>query len=955
MRVITGSLAMVFVLAVSLLGSMLALATNAVCAEADWYGGPWAHEDSDLVPDSRIHFGRLPNGFRYALITNTLPPGRVSMYLNVQVGSLMEEEFQQGYAHFVEHMAFNGSKHFPAGSLIPFFQQNGMSFGGDTNAHTSLAETVYKLNLARTDTETLRTGLRVLRDFADGLTFDEQEVEDERGVILSEKIARDNEQAQAGRWRRERLYHGTHFARDTIGTEECISGATRDGLLAFYQKWYRPERMVLVVVGDLAVESLPELIEEQFSSITAKGPAPVTENWGTPEAPPLRAIFHKRPVTGSTVSIMAQHPREYPSDSVAFQTSQMIQSVAALCVNQRLSFREETEPGIWSRAVFQDRSRQGFLPTATLFAVSDADAWKNALSAVVDEWRTILAEGFSDAEIVQAKKMLRAGLERKIKLDASLPSDEVASQIILSINTNRVHTSAVRDLEIFDAAADSITPEAAMKSLIHAFSPDNKTIYVSSNMDISEQEILEQWQAALDAPLKARLASEHKKFPYLPLPPQVGTLPELKERQLAVNAPRLYSAVLENGMTIHLVPTDYEKNRVEASLLFHGGFFDHADAEATSMRVARNVLNASGLGALSVRDVRQTLAPLGVSVTEGIGNRNSTISGSSPSPQVESLLQAIWTQYTDPHPTEYGRTKFLQELELKRHKRFHTVDGVDEVEGRSFFFGPALRFAPVEKEDAAAVSLEEVKAIIAESRTSGPSHLIVSGDFDKTAVLDMAVRLFSGYSPPRKHPQNVSLPVFPADTHAVRLVGDTVDKAVLRMAWRHDVADETDRRRHAVNQVFLLVLRDRLHKEIREKMGAAYSPSAIYPAFGKDGAGFSLLHVIVGTTPELLPAVRMAIESITKNMVEHGVGQEEVDRLRLPLLTSHTTSRKTRKLWHNLVQAELQYDEPRVQWSNEYADLIASITAEEVAKEAEFLFTKAQTASITIKSETVKP
>ncbi len=131
----------------------------AAVAEVPWYNGHWAHEYSDLAPDSRVHFGRLDNGMRYAVIPHAKPEGRASLYLDVQAGSLMEEDQELGFAHFVEHMAFNGTRRFPPQSLIPFFQQNGMSFGGDSNAHTTLDETVYKLNLASTDANAVSTGL----------------------------------------------------------------------------------------------------------------------------------------------------------------------------------------------------------------------------------------------------------------------------------------------------------------------------------------------------------------------------------------------------------------------------------------------------------------------------------------------------------------------------------------------------------------------------------------------------------------------------------------------------------------------------------------------------------------------------------------------------------------------------------------------------------------------------
>lgn len=183
----------------------------------DWLDGRFAHERSGLAPDPSISFGRLDNGFRYAVIPNAKPEGRISLQLVVQAGAFMETEKQRGYAHFVEHMAFNGSRSFPPGTLIPFFQKHGMSPGGDANAHTDVAETVYKLDLTTIDTGDIRQALGVLRDFADGITFNQKEVEQERAVILAEKTEDESESLRDRRRYRAAVFPDSRFTNIPIG------------------------------------------------------------------------------------------------------------------------------------------------------------------------------------------------------------------------------------------------------------------------------------------------------------------------------------------------------------------------------------------------------------------------------------------------------------------------------------------------------------------------------------------------------------------------------------------------------------------------------------------------------------------------------------------------------------------------------------------------------------------
>ncbi|MEM0970670.1 MAG: insulinase family protein, partial [Verrucomicrobiota bacterium] len=189
--------------------------------EAPSANAPWAHSDSDLSPDEAIQWGTLENGLRFALLQNPEPPDRVSLRLFVDAGSLMEDDDQQGLAHFLEHMAFNGTRNFPAGEMVEYFQRLGMAFGSHTNAHTSFRETVYKLELPNTEDSTLEEGFQLLRDYADGLLFGEEEIEKERGVILSEKRSRDSADWRSFvDWMDYALAGNLLSVRMPIGTEE---------------------------------------------------------------------------------------------------------------------------------------------------------------------------------------------------------------------------------------------------------------------------------------------------------------------------------------------------------------------------------------------------------------------------------------------------------------------------------------------------------------------------------------------------------------------------------------------------------------------------------------------------------------------------------------------------------------------------------------------------------------
>ncbi len=272
-----------------------------------------------LVQDPRVRGATLENGVRYAVMSNAEPKGRASLRLLVRAGSLNETGEQRGLAHFIEHMAFNGTEHYPPGSLIEFFQRMGMNFGGDTNAATGFDSTQYQLELASADSATVAEGLRVLADYAGGLLLLPEEIEKERGIIASEKLSRDGVQSRTFEARVKFTLGGTLIPhRLPIGIDEVIQGAQRDRFVAFYDAWYRPENLLVVVVGAVDTGVAEDLVRTAFGSLKPRAPRIPAPALGTPDfSPGLKvAAHHEAEATAVTVSLGAVSPYEERPDSL---------------------------------------------------------------------------------------------------------------------------------------------------------------------------------------------------------------------------------------------------------------------------------------------------------------------------------------------------------------------------------------------------------------------------------------------------------------------------------------------------------------------------------------------------------------------------------------------------------------------------------------------------------------
>src|SRR5690349_17586387 len=307
--------------------SFLAAATAAI---------PFPHESSDLKMDPTATFGTLPNGMRYVVRANKEPKERASLRLLVEAGAVHEADDQQGLAHFLEHMAFNGSKHFPPSSLIEFFQRMGMNFGGDTNASTWFTRTLYLLELPDTKPATLTEGLKVFRDYTDGLLLKPEEIEKERGIILSEKRTRDSVGYRTSIAKQKFMLRGTMFAkRDVIGTDDVLKQAGRDRFVDFYDAWYRPEAMSVVIVGDIDVPAVVKQLTEAFSSVQPRGPARPQPDLGKIHAfEGTNAFYHHEAEAPDTnVSIVTITPYQKEPDTAANRLKYLPRSIANQMIN----------------------------------------------------------------------------------------------------------------------------------------------------------------------------------------------------------------------------------------------------------------------------------------------------------------------------------------------------------------------------------------------------------------------------------------------------------------------------------------------------------------------------------------------------------------------------------------------------------------------------------------------
>lgn len=420
---------------------------------------PWLYKNSDVPVDKSWIFGELDNGLRYAVKRNGVPPGQVSIRLRMDVGSLMETDKEQGFAHFIEHLTFRGSTYVPDGEAKRVWQRLGATFGSDSNAETSPTQTVYKLDLPNASRTSLDESLKILSGMASSPGLSITAVNAERPVVLAELRERAGPQSKVQNATRELFFAGQRLAsRAPIGTPETLSAATPQMLQLFHQRWYRPEHGVIVIAGDGEPELFEELLKKHFSGWRGKGKAGSIPDFGQPQDTADISQIVVEPTVPRFISMIIARPWQQVEDTIVYNQQILIDLLALQMINRRLEARARAGGSYLQASVGQDdvsRSVDGtFISIIPL-----GDDWEAALSDV----RGVIADATTVApsepdiarEIAEFDAALAIGVE-------SYPSEAARKQaddIVNAVDIRETVATPQVALDVFRAMRDLYTPQ----------------------------------------------------------------------------------------------------------------------------------------------------------------------------------------------------------------------------------------------------------------------------------------------------------------------------------------------------------------------------------------------------------------------------------------------------------------------------------------------------------------
>lgn len=744
-----------------------------------------AHGDFlQLLRDPHLVHGTLENGMRYVLFRNTTPKDRVSMHLNVQAGSMYERDDQRGIAHYLEHMLFNGSTHFKPGELIEYFQSIGMMFGADANAHTGFFETVYDILLPTGDQESLEKGLLVLQDYAEGALLLESEVERERGVILAEKRERDSVSFRTFEASLAFELPGSRIVRRMpIGVEEVIVSADRELLKSYYDAWYRPETMMIVMVGDFDTALAETLIQSRFSGIQARAPKPDlshldSERW-KPHEEGEKAFYHHEPEAGNTevsMGTVAWTPFEPETEQIL--KSRILARLADQVVQNRLAedIRSEEAPfsdaGIYSGTFLQNVKYSG------ISAECEPDRWKESLAYLEKSLRRALIHGFTPSEVNRVKADFVLGLETAVKEASTRKSTPLAREIISSINRNRLMLSPEQEVALLKSYVESLTPEDLGEAFKGSWGASHRLVQVTGNAELQgESDVLVAFHESEKVPVFPVEEKERPPFPYLEKPEsneKASLASSMREQESPETCDGKNGGILRidtiddlgvwivdfsNGVRLNLKPTDFKKGEFIFQADFGMGKASEPENLPGLSMATQSVINGSGVGRLTVDELSTALAGRNVSLGFSVDDGSFQFSGSAASDEVTLLFQLTYTYFVDPGFRPEALSLFKSRYAQMIQEITRTPDGVMQSVGERFLAGGDTRFGMPDMTGIEAISLSNIVDWVTPALAHAPLEISVVGDFDVDEVIAVAGD-WIGHLPERERiPRPAQLPL----------------------------------------------------------------------------------------------------------------------------------------------------------------------------------------------------
>ena len=860
-------------------------------------GLDFAQNHSDIKPDPAVRFGKLPNGMTYIIMRNATPPGTASLRLRFNGGSMMEDDSQQGLAHFLEHMAFNGSKNVPEGDMIKILERHGLAFGPDTNAHTGFGETVYELDLPQVGDDDVDTGLFLLRETAGNLLLDDGAIDRERGVILGEERTSASPGLRAYmKWSADSFGDQVYPHRLPIGKVDIINTAKHDRFADFYTNFYRPEQATLVVVGDVDPDKLEARIKAKFSDWTpAVGAIRVTD-FGAYKPKGLMADTYVEPGLRDSISMTWEQPLDGDYDTLAKSADDLKDAVRLAILNDRLDRQAKLPETTFAVASVGHDDIEHTSTETQLNVTPKPGKDKAALADAYTTVRQFVEFGADQSELDRVLTDFESSYKAAVSGEKTRANRSVAEGLVDSVAENDVFTSPTQDYAFFQQLKPSLTLAAINDGIKPLFTGDGPFLWHENGDlgDLDKQALLDTYNAVQSAQMTAAATRVNKPWPYTAFGKPSAVVKRVELKDIGVT-----QLTYANGLKATIKSTKFKEDEVSVTVRFAGGLQSLSPAANPPVFAAEvGDLFEGGLGKLTASEAKDSLTGKIVSVGYGLGEDAATLSGGTTHGDFATEMQVLMAFTTDAGYRADAFERLKAFLPSYYNQLNSSPEGIFQMKGSAVLHSGDARFTMPTQDAFLATKNDDVKALIDRQLKTAPVEITIVGDItEPEAELEIAKTFATlGARKATALPADGTSVKFP--TTGLSQVFEhhgRADQDLGFIAWpTADLFADTQKARTA--QLLSDVLTLRLTDVVREKLGIAYSPYAASTA-SLAFKGYGYIAASAGVKPENDQAFYDAVAGIVADLKTNPISDDELLRARKPELDRLANDVTTNAYW----------------------------------------------------------
>lgn len=913
---------------------MVALAVGNLAATAQNLSDP-------LPLDAKVIKGKLPNGLTYYIRPNGKPEQKVELRLAVNTGSILEDDDQQGLAHFMEHMNFNGTKNFQKNDLVSYLQSIGVQFGADLNAYTSFDETVYILPIPTDKPGNLDKGFQIIEDWAHAALLTDKDINDERGVVLEESRLGKGADDRMMQKYLPRLLNGSKYAnRLPIGKDDILKNFKPDVIRRFYRDWYRPDLQAVAIVGDIDSAQAMKYLMKHFAGLKNPANARPRALTNVPaRTKPEAMVLTDKEATNYQMMIVFPSVKKEEEHTVADYRNFIARQLALDIINTRLAdlARSGNPPFVFGLVNFDGWAR-GY-ENLTGFTVFGDGGAKKALDAITAEMIRAKQFGFTESELELAKKKALANIEKAYNERNTTESSDYVDEYVRNFLENEPIPGIDREYQYHQKFLPTIT-QAEISNMVKGWMSDMNTFTLLTGPDKKDvklpgdAELLAMTQAAFRQQVTQL---EEKKvasslLDKMPTPGRVVS--QTPEQGLEAT-----TYTLSNGVKVTIKQTNFKSDEILLKGMRKGGNNSYGVADKNNAKFATAVAASMGFGNFTPTDLDKYMSGKTATVRMSMDEISNQVVGNSSVKDLETMLQLLYLRLTAPRKDEALFKSFVDKQ--KSQLQFMTANpqvAFFDTTINTMYGNNPLAPTPFPKvKDMESINMDRAIAIYQNEFTGADGyHFFLVGNIDPQKALPLIEQYIGGLPARNAAPQFKDNGVRPVAGPKKLTIKKGQEKQSMIFAMYSGETDYSDNFRLRANAV-AEILNIKVIEELREKLGSIYSGG-----FFADVDRYPYSHYSVGMQlpcgPENVEKLLAASKAEISSMKEKGPDQKDLDKVKTQLIEEHRTKAKENRYWSDKLADVLFWGADK-KMVLDFDNQVNAMSTKELQQTAQVLFT----------------